>query len=99
MSRSAAWLSRTVGRRAVLKGLAIAAPSAWLMARAPLAFAEGEIRILDLANTHTGEQLVADYFRAGEYCQPTLGKLDHVCRDHRTGDVHPLDRPLRRRAC
>jgi len=39
---------------------------------------------------HTGEQLSATYWRDGGYVLPVLRQLDHLLRDHRTGESHPI---------
>lgn len=87
-----------------LLGLALAAPLAWASQRAgaasPLATtlvpAAGAlpIRSLALTNTHTAEKLQLSYFTAGHYVGEALQRLDHVFRDHRSGEVHPIDRQL-----
>ncbi|MDE1942051.1 MAG: DUF882 domain-containing protein [Betaproteobacteria bacterium] len=51
-------------------------------------------RILSFHNLHTGESLQAPYWVQGQYVPETLGAIDHLLRDHRTGDVMPIDRSL-----
>lgn len=87
-----------------LLGLALAAPLAWASQRAgaasPLATTlvpaagAAQIRSLALTNTHTAEKLRLSYFTAGQYVGEALQRLDHVFRDHRSGEVHPIDRQL-----
>jgi uncharacterized protein YcbK (DUF882 family) len=36
----------------------------------------------------------ADFCRDGRWCADGLARIDHVLRDHRSGDVHPIDRDL-----
>lgn len=48
-------------------------------------------RELAFHNTHTGEQVSLTYFEKGEYLTDALQEIDNVFRDHRTGDVHPID--------
>ena len=50
--------------------------------------------MLSFLNTHTGESLVIAYRVAGEVVGGALRSIDHVLRDHRTGDVHPIDPAL-----
>jgi len=50
-----------------------------------------ELRKLHLINTHTGEELEARYFEGGAYLPDRLGALDWLLRDHRTGDIHPIE--------
>ncbi len=53
--------------------------------------AEPERRTLALLNTHTGENLTATYREAGRLLPDALAAVDHILRDHRTGDVKPID--------
>jgi uncharacterized protein YcbK (DUF882 family) len=48
-------------------------------------------RDLAFHNLHTGESLRAVYFDQGSYVPDALAAVDHVLRDFRTGDVHPID--------
>lgn len=50
--------------------------------------------VLSFLNTHTGEALSIAYRVAGDYVSTALQSIDHVLRDHRTGDVHPIDPAL-----
>jgi uncharacterized protein YcbK (DUF882 family) len=49
---------------------------------------------LSFMNTHTDEQLTARYWFQGEYLPDELAKINHILRDHRTGDVKPIDTEL-----
>jgi uncharacterized protein YcbK (DUF882 family) len=51
-------------------------------------------RRLVFHNTHTSETVRADFCIDGRYCSEGLARIDHVLRDHRSGDVHPIDRNL-----
>lgn len=51
-------------------------------------------RRLVLHNTHTNETVRVDYCIDGRYCADGLARIDRVLRDHRSGDVHPIDRGL-----
>lgn len=53
-----------------------------------------EQKSIALVNTHTGEELAVDYFRSGAWCDQSLASLDHLLRDHRSGEQHPMDRRL-----
>jgi uncharacterized protein YcbK (DUF882 family) len=46
---------------------------------------------LRLYETHTRERLDVVYRRGDSYLPGALAKLDHLLRDHRTGDVHHFD--------
>ena len=48
-------------------------------------------RRLALFNTHTGEMLETCYFHSGCYEPKALRAINHILRDHRSGEVHPID--------
>ncbi len=48
-------------------------------------------RAVALHNLHTDEKLEAVYFDDGAYVPDALAAVNHVLRDFRTGDVHPMD--------
>lgn len=48
-------------------------------------------RNLALVNLHTGEKLSCCYWRSGAYLAEALADVARVLRDHRTGEVHPID--------
>ena len=47
-------------------------------------------RALAFDNIHTGEKLELDYWREGAYVPDALSAVNHILRDFRTGDVHPI---------
>jgi len=51
-------------------------------------------RTLSFYNTHTGENLSVRYCRQGRYCDRSLEKVDSILRDHRSGEIHPMDTEL-----
>lgn len=51
-------------------------------------------REIGLTNTHTGEHLKLCYFRDGNFVAEACQRLNHLLRDFRTGDVHPIDPKL-----
>lgn len=51
-------------------------------------------RSLSFFNTHTDEKIETVYWCDGSYCTPGLKEIDHVLRDHRTGEVKEIDRSL-----
>lgn len=55
------------------------------------ALAAPEARTLAFHNLHTGESLSATYWEAGRYVPDALDALNHLLRDHRTGEVHPIE--------
>jgi len=66
----------------------LAAPSLWASVhRAPE-------RSLAFKNLHTGESLRATFWAEGRYLNDELKAVNRVLRDHRSGDVHPMDPKL-----
>jgi uncharacterized protein YcbK (DUF882 family) len=51
-------------------------------------------RRLVFFNTHTGESLEACYFKSGCYDPSALKAINHILRDHRSGEVGPIDEQL-----
>ncbi|HYL02999.1 MAG TPA: DUF882 domain-containing protein [Steroidobacteraceae bacterium] len=64
------------------------------LAAAPALAASRASRSVSFVHTHTGEALRAVYFRDGCYQADCLAQVDHLLRDFRTGDVHPIDPAL-----
>jgi len=48
-------------------------------------------RAITLKNLHTDETLDAVYWENGKYVPDALQSVNHVLRDFRTGDVHPIE--------
>ncbi len=76
-----------LGRRQILGWLGAGA----LLAHAPAAWAAGAPRWLAFYNTHTGESLTRTYWDDGVYRDDALAEIDFLLRDHRSGDVAPID--------
>ena len=51
-------------------------------------------RVLRFDHLHTGEKLAIEYWKGGTYESGSLNAINHLMRDFRTGDVHPIDPPL-----
>ncbi len=51
-------------------------------------------RILAMNNLHTGETLETCYFNGVRYVGSELDRLNHICRDFRRNEVHPMDKNL-----
>ena len=67
---------------------ALATPSLWAsLHRAPE-------RSLAFKNLHTGESLRTTFWAEGRYLNDELKAVNHIMRDHRSGDVHPMDPKL-----
>ena len=45
-------------------------------------------------NTHTHERLHVCYYRNGKYDVKALSKINHILRDHRSGEVRAIDTQL-----
>jgi uncharacterized protein YcbK (DUF882 family) len=83
----------TLSRRGVL-GLA-AGGAAFLSAPAVFASKRGSFeRTLSFFNLHTGETLKRTYWADGHYDPQALREINHLLRDHRTGEVATIDRAL-----
>ncbi len=65
----------------------------WFAAMPVLAASRGP-RCVSFLHTHTGEALTAAYFQDGSYQAECLARVDHLLRDFRTGDIHPIDPAL-----
>ena len=48
-------------------------------------------RTLRLLNTHTGERLTSTYLENGRLVPDALAAINHILRDHRTGEVREID--------
>lgn len=49
------------------------------------------VRQLAFRNLHTGESLKATFWEDGRYIGEELAAVNRLLRDHRSGDVHPMD--------
>jgi uncharacterized protein YcbK (DUF882 family) len=93
-------LDRPVERRRLLQWLAAGPAVLALGGRGRIALA-GELhpevaapRELSMVSTHTGESLAIRYFETGQYLPAALQRLNHLLRDHRTGEVKAIDPAL-----
>lgn len=80
-------------RRVLVAGLGLTAAAIAPGAAAHALRPRGERR-LALLNLHTNESLETVYWRNGVYRDRALTAVNHVLRDHRTGEVHPIEREL-----
>jgi uncharacterized protein YcbK (DUF882 family) len=48
-------------------------------------------RSIKLYNAHTGEHLKATYWSKDHFVEDELQKINHLLRDHRTGEVEKMD--------
>jgi uncharacterized protein YcbK (DUF882 family) len=51
-------------------------------------------REISLYNVHTSEKISLEYCAGGEYCSEALEEINHIFRDHRTGEIKPIDPTL-----
>ena len=51
-------------------------------------------RTLSFYNTHTHERLTVIYKNGDNYVAEAMAKIAKIMRDHRTGDIHPIDPEL-----
>ena len=51
-------------------------------------------QILSFYNTHTHERLTVTYKKGASYVPEAMNKISKIMRDHRTGDIHPIDPEL-----
>ena len=82
-------------RRKFIKwGLFAAAGSA--VPQSVLAYANQDIsvRTLSFYNEHTQESMSVDYYKHGAYLKKALSRLNYILRDHRSGEVHSIDKKL-----
>jgi uncharacterized protein YcbK (DUF882 family) len=78
--------SRRRWLRLTATGLAAVASPAWAN--------PASTREVAFDHLHTGEKLSLSYYRAGRYDEDALLSINHLLRDFRTGDVHPIDTRL-----
>ena len=51
-------------------------------------------RTISFYNTHTGEALTTCYFKNGAYCPDAMSRINHILRDHYTGEIEAMDPQL-----
>lgn len=86
---------RILTRRQALKSALIAAPALFLARYAGHAeAATTQTRRIALLNTHTDESLEIVYFANGAYVTDALAQLNHLLRDHRSGEIGTIDPAL-----
>ena len=82
-------------RRSFLRGSLSAAIAVPFMgkfaAAAPSALSDLSERSLSFYNLHTSETLKTVYWQEGSYIASSLGDINRVLRDHRTGDEHEIN--------
>lgn len=70
---------------------ALARPANATTLTGPSAARAAEARRLAFVNTHTGDTFADAYWEAGNYVPDALAAINHVMRDHRSGEAHEID--------
>lgn len=81
-------------RRHFLRSIGGVCGAAASLLAGPALGAAGGPRCVSFVHAHTGETLRAVYYQDGCYQADCLAQVDHLLRDFRTGDVHPIDPAL-----
>lgn len=89
----------SVDRRQLLRWLTLGPAALALASRqglaaaanAPLERSAWAPRDLSLRNLHTDERMVVRYFDQGAYLPQALARLNHLLRDHRSGEATTMD--------
>jgi uncharacterized protein YcbK (DUF882 family) len=85
---------KRINRRRFLWDSARAAMAACLLLSAPVSLDAAAVpgkRTISLYHTHTSEELNITYVRQRIYDHEALQRVNRFLRDHRTGDIHPID--------
>jgi uncharacterized protein YcbK (DUF882 family) len=85
--------SRRDARRGFLRGCAGLAAGA-LLSPALLHAAPRRGYELNLLNLHTDERLRVTYWADGAFDSEALARINHLLRDHRNDETHPIDHAL-----
>lgn len=84
---------------ALLNGALVGGAGAALMlpanatapAATPASSPPREVRLLSFMNTHTGDTFADAYWENGAYVPDAMAAINHVMRDHRSGETHDID--------
>ena len=93
MKHAQAEMKNQLSRRHFLRQ-AVGAAAGLIIAPAHAGLTRQEPRALSLRNLHTGEKLTRTYWADGEYLTEPLADIDHLLRDHRSNQAHPMDPQL-----
>jgi uncharacterized protein YcbK (DUF882 family) len=93
---------RSLQCRQMLRWLAMGPVALSLLLREQLALAEAQVvehlvmapRELAMRNLHTAERVKVRYFEGGRYLPDALQQLNHLLRDHRSGESAKIDQRL-----
>lgn len=73
---------------AILRPALATTPAPAMPARA------NSVRLLSFVNTHTGDTFADAYWENGNYVPDAMAAINHVMRDHRSGEVYAIDANL-----
>ncbi len=84
-----------IARRRFIKGVSctIAAAAFPGLSNATIKY-KHSFKNLAFENLHTGETLAVTYFENGHYVNGALNEMNHLLRDHRSGDIFAIDPSL-----
>lgn len=72
-------------------GICLASASGLMLPSLQAQGKTGADRELSFYNTHTGERLRRVYWSDGDFIADSLADINHLLRDHRTGDIKSMD--------
>lgn len=72
-------------------GAALLMPANATAARAAASAPPRDARLLSFLNTHTGDTFADAYWENGDYVPDAMAAINHVMRDHRSGESHAID--------
>lgn len=75
-------------------GFGAAVAGAFLLPEEAAAVMRVPSRMVSMHNMHTGESLRVEYWARGKYDPSAMRRIERLMRDHRTGQVHSIDRRL-----
>jgi uncharacterized protein YcbK (DUF882 family) len=80
-----------LGLSAAAVGVAAKPTLGWAQPLTPPSLTNAETRCVAFDNLHTGESMEGVYWEQGDYIPDVLEAVNNLLRDHRTGDVYPID--------
>jgi uncharacterized protein YcbK (DUF882 family) len=81
-------------RRSFLRAGSLALAGGLATPSLALAALPKDVRSVAFDNLHTGEKLRVDYWTNGCYDQSALAAVNHVLRDYRNNEAHPIEPKL-----
>ena len=84
-------MGRFLGGGIAALACGLASPALARVARPAKVSAHAATRSLSFHNLHTDERLRVAYWADGKYDRAAWAKINHILRDHYSGDVHVMD--------